>query len=435
MEALYQYLWRHRLFGNGCRRLCDGREVRILSPGVLNTDAGPDFSSARIMLDGTSWCGNVEIHQRASDWYHHGHDADPAYNNVLLHVVAVDDARVKRVDGTEIPQLVIALPDGFTESYGWLKEGLGSVNCHKLVKTIPPLERTFWLERTGTERLQQKANHVADIMKWTGGDWQRTLFIILGRALGFGLNAEPMEMLARALPLNFAARHSDNPVQIEAMLFGMAGMLNPAALTQEEYYQYLCREYRFLSLKYNLRPLRDMTWKFARTRPQNFPYRRIAMLASSLAGGFAMAGDLLRLSDSLDALRGLFSLNVSDYWSRRFSFGGTQMSTSINPSVSSINLLIINAAVPFLYCYGKMRGESKYEQRAIDLLTQLPAEQNTFVRSWGSAGLKAENAFESQALLYLRKSYCDVERCLDCRFAQIFMSHYLKQKNAAQSQS
>lgn len=405
--------------------LVDGREIRVVSPGMLNTDAGPDFAHASIVIDGNVWCGNVEVHVKASDWYRHGHDHDPAYAGVLLHVVAVDDARITRPDGSEVPQVVIALPDSLKQSYIWLRDGLDAVNCHRYVRMVSHIDRLSWTERLGIERMQQKAAHVSDILDWTGGDWQRTLFILLGRALGFGLNADPMEMLARALPLNFAARHSDNTVQIEAMLFGLAGMLDPDRHPHDDYYQYICREYRFLSAKYDLHQPRGLMWKLARTRPQNFPYRRIAMMAHALGGGFSMMREIIKSSESADTLRHLFDLSPSGYWSDRFTFGGTQMSSPVKTSVSSLNLLIINTAVPFLYCYGRLRGEEYLTQRAIRLLEELPPERNTPVMSWSDAGLRAGSAFESQALLHLKKVYCDRDRCLECRFGQLFARNYM----------
>lgn len=424
VEALYQYAWKHRLYDAGDCRLTDGRCVRIVSPGVLNTDAGPDFSNAYMVVEGVTWRGNVEIHERASDWHHHRHDEDEAYDSVMLHVVAVDDCEVRRSDGSLVPQLVISVPHDVEVSYSAIAAGLDSVHCHRYIGRLSNLQRCEWFEALGVERMQSKAEHVAHIYEWSGHDWQQTCFAMLARGLGFGLNADPMEMLGRALPLNFAARHSDNTVQIEAMLFGLGGFLNPDLLYEDDYYQYLCGEYRFLAAKYHLRPVRGTLWKLARTRPQNFPHRRIAVLAQALSGGFTLMRDICNAS-SLETLQQLFDWELSGYWAEHFTFG-SKATTPSRMGKASIDLLTINVAVPLLYAYGSMRGDREMTERAMELLCSLPAERNGVVRTWQMSGIEADNAFRSQALLHLRKAYCDAGRCMDCRFGQFFMREVYK---------
>ena len=110
MEMLMQYMWEHRLWGARELATNDGRRVRVIDPGRRNTDAGPDFFNAKVEIDGCLWAGNVEIHYRASDWHRHGHDDDPAYDTVVLHVGATADAPVVRAHGARLPQMVMACP-------------------------------------------------------------------------------------------------------------------------------------------------------------------------------------------------------------------------------------------------------------------------------------------------------------------------------------
>ena len=117
MEQLMQYIWQHRLWRSEDMLTNDGRPVRVLDPGLLNTDAGPDFFNAKVEIDGQTWVGNVEIHVRASDWKRHGHDRDNAYDSVVLHVVDKDDAPVYRTNGERIPQLVLQVSPLFNSSY------------------------------------------------------------------------------------------------------------------------------------------------------------------------------------------------------------------------------------------------------------------------------------------------------------------------------
>ena len=428
MEEFYQLAWKHRLFGAPDCRLCDGRPLRIITPGVLNTGAGPDFSHARLNIDGQMWCGNVEIHVRASDWLRHGHQDDPAYHTVLLHVVGVDDTRITRPDGSEIPQLQVTLPEGVEDTLRMLRGRMPAAICQRYIRALDRSAVAAWIERMGVERLQSKAQRVADIYRWAGGDWQQTLFVILARAMGFGSNADPMEMLGRSLPLNFAGRHADNRTQIEAMLFGQAALLNPLLLLNDEYYQYLCREYRFLAVKYNLHPLKGAIWKFGGSRPQNAPHRRIALLAKALEGGFSMMSQILDCKGDLEKLSQLLDISLDGYWAHHYNFGAYSGTVPKILSKNSIHLLVINAVVPFLYCYGAMTGDYRLQEQATDLLEAIPAERNSIVRSWMVPELTPDCAFRSQALLHLRREYCDRERCLECGFAHEFLR--LSVKNA-----
>ena len=429
MEAMYQYVWKHRMIPRQ-GRLKDGREVRIVTPGVLNTDAGPDFSFAKVEIDGREWSGNIEIHERSSDWFRHGHERDAAYDNVVLHVVADADCEVSTKSGRVLPQFEIQLPEGFAKSYEAVAGGLEAPLCHRYIKLLDPLRVTDWLETLSVERLQSKASHVAHICEETGGDWQQACFAILARALGLGLNSEPMEMAARRLPLNFARRHSDNQLQLDALVFGVAGMLDPSIHIFDEYYQALCSEFYFLARKYGLQPMYSVGWKYACTRPQNFPHRRLAMLARVLKGGFSLMSDMLDCGADLQRHEELYDLTLDGYWQEHFGFGDeARQSAPSSLSLQTRQLLIINATVPFMYAYGSTRGDYECRENAVSLLEELPAEKNRIVRSWMDAGLKGENAMRSQALLFLKKSYCDSYRCTECRFGHEFLKQASKYWN------
>lgn len=393
-----------------------GSEVEVIDPGCLNTDAGPDFFNSKIRIDGVMWAGNVEIHVRASDWNRHGHSDNPAYDDVMLHVVGISDCRIKRRDGTYIPQVEITMPEDFFRSYANLSAECEGVKCATSLGGISRLEQTDWLESLSMERLQAKASRVADILKFTGNDWEQTCFVILARALGFGLNGDPLEMLARSLPLKYLHHHSDNPLQLQALLFGQAAMLDSSIHIFDEYYQLLCREYYFLARKYGLRPMRAGLWKYSRTRPQNFPHRRLAFLAKACEGGFSMFSKIIGVKGDAETAATLFDWHLEGYWHDHFSFDVPARSVSDTLSATSVTLLIINVVAPLLYAYGSMRGEERIAERGVALLEELPAESNGIVRQWRMSGIKAENAWRSQGLLHLKKEYCDRRKCLYCRF-------------------
>lgn len=425
MEALYQYLWRHRLMG---RRLSTvgGEEVRVIDPGVLNTDAGPDFFNAKVRIGAQQWAGNIEIHVKASDWYRHGHDRDPAYGNVILHVVGVSDREVFKSDGTRLPQAELTLPEGFFRTYRELHDGLLSVRCAPRLRELSVLNVADWLETLGVERMQTKAERILSVYRGCGCDWRQTCFVALARGLGFGLNSDPFEMLARSVDLKYAGRHSDNPFQLQALLFGQAGMLDPTRFIFDEYYQGMCREYFFLARKYGMRPMRPDLWKYARTRPQNFPHRRIALLARFLEGGFSLFSAIKDAGGDGDRLRPVFRMPLEGYWHDHSSFDVVSRFPSDVLSEASIDLLLINTVAPLYYAYGVVTGDAEAGSLGLDIQSRLPAERNTIVRHWEDLGLKAGDAFRSQALIQLRKEYCDRKKCLFCRFG-----HQLLRRDAA----
>lgn len=429
MESVYQYMWKHGLVGErkktfASRRAIltvDGQKIEILHPGRHNTDAGPDFIGARLRIGDEEWAGNVEIHVKASDWHRHGHGADPAYDNVILHVVGVNDTRINGRDGISIPQAVITFPESFISLYSRLAKDISASQCEDRIKEIPPLAAMDWTESLAVERMQQKSRRILDTVKFVEGDWERACFITLARSLGFSLNAEPMEMTARSLPLSILAKHSDNLLQLEALVFGQAGMLDTSVHIFDEYYQLLCREYLFLRRKYDLKPMRADLWKYARTRPQNFPTRRLAMLAKAVEGGFSLLSRIIDPSCNNETAGALFEWEIDGYWSDHLDFDqpGSRLPNTL--SAAARRLLTINLGAPMLYAYGAWRGDADMAERGLDIWRDEEAENNAVIRRWTSAGLECRNAADSQGMLQLRKEYCDRNRCLECRFGHLLL--------------
>ena len=422
MEEIFQLLWANRMLGIPFL-LESGERVRVIDPGTLNRNSGPDFFNAKVKVGGKTWVGNIEIHMKASDWYRHGHDADPAYDNVILHVVALSDTRVCRSDGSEIAQMRVTLPENFYKTFAYLTTATPEIRCASGINRIDALRRADWIETLTMERLQQKGARIEETLVKTNGDWNAACFMTLARALGFGLNGIPFEMLAESIDLNHLRRHSDNIVQTEAIFFGQAGLLDPMTNMADRRYQIMCREYQFLARKYSMHPIPRTCWKFSKTRPQNMPYRRIALLAKAMTETPDLLNRILKTGGDEDSLRQLFRWQVDPYWSRRLTFG-SEPQTEANPpslSESSISILLINVAVPLLYTYALLHSDHDMKETATALLSSLPPERNAIVRSWQQLGLNAKDAGMSQALIHLRKEYCDRHECLRCRFGHLLL--------------
>lgn len=408
-----QYIWQHLLFDTSGLTTTDGRSLQIIDAGHLNTDAGPDFFNAKIRVGGCLWVGNVEIHQRASDWRRHRHDLDKAYDSVILHVVEQDDARVCRSNGEVIPQMVLQPSPTLRYDYERLVDNAPSLPCGKHLAALPSLLVTDWLEALAFERLQAKSERIMTWLDLYRGSWEEVCYVTLARNMGFGINSDAFERLARSLPLSFLQKHADSLFQIEAFLLGQAGLLGedrPA----DNYYTHLAGEYAFLQNKFGLTPLPQASWKFFRLRPPNFPHRRLAMLAHYIYGGFSLFARLCE-TDAIEELRKLFRVQLSGYWCTHYSFDAVSPASAPVLGLSAIDIILINTVSPVLYAYGIYRGDDRYTDRAQTVWEALHAEQNSIVRRFAEAGITARTAFDSQAVIQLYKEYCTAKKCLYCR--------------------
>ncbi len=400
-----------------------GERVRVIDPGILNRDSGPDFFNAKVKIGSKTWAGNIEIHLKASDWNRHGHSTDPAYDNVILHVVAISDTQIKRKDGSPLPQMRVALPENFYKTFAYLTQANSDIRCGSGLHQVDQLRRADWIETLSIERLQHKAARIEECLRKSNGDWNAACFATLARGLGFGLNGIPFEMLAESINLNHLRRHSDNIVQMEAIFFGQAGLLDPMLFREDMRYQIMCREYQFLARKYSMHPIPKTAWKFSRTRPQNLPYRRIALLAKAMTESPDLLNRIVKTEGDEDLLRALFQWKVDPYWSRRLTFGCDAQTEANPPSLSegSVNVLLINVAAPLLYTYALLHSDHNLKEAAVGILTGLPPEKNTIIRSWQQLGFTAKDAASSQALIHLKKEYCEKHECLRCRFGHLVL--------------
>ena len=420
MEELLHYIWKHKIFP--LKELCTttGTTIEVIDSGLPNTNAGPDFFNAKLKLNDTLWVGNVEIHTKTSDWHKHGHTNDSAYDNVILHVVNESNGQVFRKNGEEIPQLVLPIPPGIKGRYAELKATEIQPPCYTILSTLPKLNVHAWLSALQVERFQQKANLIAERLKRLNNHWEDAFFITLARNFGFGLNGDTFEAWANGLPFRAIDKHRDNLTQIEAFFFGQAGLLEEEC--SDEYYLKLQKEYRYLRHKFSLNEsLNSSRWKFLRLRPGNFPHVRLAQLASLYHREQALFSRLME-AETTDVVRKILSnISTSSYWEEHFVFQKSSLHRPKQVGANALNLIIINTIVPFLYAYGMHKGNDVLCHRATRFLEELKAENNHIIRMWEGAGLAAENAADSQALIQLKKEYCDKRNCLRCRFGYEFL--------------
>ncbi len=420
-EDFLHFLWKNSLFEPASPYTNEGDRVEVISAGRHNIHAGPDFFDARIRIGKTLWAGNVEIHLKASDWNRHGHQADPLYGNTILHVVKENDVAVKNSAGASIPTIVIGWPLWIEYNYNSLMQQHDWVNCASQLKNVDRFRIRFFLNGLAVERLQQKIEVIEKRLESSALNWNETFYHFLARSFGFRQNGDPFEMLARSLPLSILQRHQDQLLQLEALLFGQAGLLHDSLLF-DEYPLLLRNEYKFLASKYGLKPMAGHLWKFMRMHPLNFPSIRMAQFAGVIHNFNSLFSSLIQLN-SLEEYRCVFRAVTSTYWDNHYTFHKLSKYQKKGMGEDSFLLILINVVVPFLFLYGERQNKQELKEHALKLMEELPAESNTILRHWCSSGIQACNALESQALIHLHHQYCEPRRCLTCTIGQRLITH------------
>lgn len=411
-ESILHYIWQQKLFAAHDMKTTTGEDVEVIDVGKLNTDAGPDFFNAKIRIGDTLWAGNVEIHSRSTDWSKHNHHSDKAYDSVILHVVNEADADVFRIDGENIPQVELVYSKKIEMAYEQLIHEQKWIPCADKIMVVPSIFIQSWKNALLMERLEQKMLAIETLLNANNQHWEEAFYITLARNFGFGTNSQAFENLAKSTPLTVLGKHKDNLFQLEALLFGQAGLLQ--ADNQDEYVVGLKKEYEFLSVKFDLQPMNAVQWKLLRLRPDNFPHVRIAQFAALIHASSKLFSKILENPD-VSFLRTLFACKPSDYWQAHYLFAHESYKKEKKLGTQSINVILINTVVPFLFCYAYQKNNQILKDRALELLEQIPAEKNAIISGWLHLGLKLESAYDSQALLHLKKNYCDDKKCLRCR--------------------
>ncbi len=415
-ESLLHHIWKYRLFSSPNMIGSRQEQIEIVHAGEHNTDAGPDFFNARLRIDGILLAGNVEIHVKTSDWLKHGHHLDKAYDNLILHAVFEHDVELPQNDQHRVA--VLRLSDYITssviEQYRSIAGSKAVIPCGKGITSVPDIVWKSWLNRLAIARLEDKVQYTAQLFEYTNQHFEETLYITLCRSFGFKINNVAFELLAKHLPYTTIKKHLDNPLAVEALLFGTAGLLED--VLEEDYLKQLQNEFEFLRHKYQLVPLKKELWKFLRLRPVNFPTVRLAQLAAL----FCKNGSLFHIIERLPTysdLRGFFDVDVRPFWQDHYRPGGAAVSQRKPIGESAVANITINTIVPYLLFMSQHYGDQRFSHHALDLLSEAAAEKNAKTRPFETLGIKADNALESQALIQLYDHFCSARRCLDCSVA------------------
>jgi len=387
--------------------------IDILHPGTHNTDAGPDFLYARIRIGGTVWAGNIEIHVKSSDWFRHGHEKDPAYNNVILHVVGENDRVAIDATGRKLPSLSITgkFNSDIFHRFHEIHHNLLWIPCMKLIRDTDKILIINTIHAHAVDRLRAKADGIRQDLIECNMDWEECCYRIIAKQFGARVNTSQFEMLAKSLSVRLLMRYYKDLNSLEALLFGQSGML--ISRTSDTYSRALKKEYKYLSQKHDLSHMPGYLWKFLRLRPAGFPTIRISQLASLYEQNQSLLQEILEQKD-IPSLVSLFQVSSSAYWNDHYVFGKKSKNIEKKFGDQGIRLLLINAIIPMLHLYGDYMHKPELCDRAIAFLEDLPPENNAVIRRWESLGVQAVNAMETQGLLQLKKTDCNNKQCLEC---------------------
>ena len=425
-EELLQYLWQHQIFNHTDLKTTDGREIHIISPGMMHHDAGPDFKQAVIRINDFIWAGDVEIHVNGSDWYKHHHQKDDKYLSVILHVVYNADMEIIRKDNELIPSLELKqyIPEEMLEEYRKLTLSDNSIACGNNIADIPPLSMTSILSAMAIDRLIRRQEQLFRLLNKCSEDWNELSYRTLAVNFGFKVNGTAFELLAQSLPYKIVQRHGDSRLQVYALVFGQAGLLQPSEWEEpDDYFSKMRNEYDYLRYKYRLTPINPGVWNLLRLRPINFPGIRLAQFSELLFSNPDLFNKLV-LNPDISNIHECFSrIQPEDYWRTHFQPGKETRAHPVHIGKTSINLLFINSIVPLIFAFGTFSGQDMLKNKAVEILESTPAEDNHITRQYCRYEFPNKNALFSQALLELYSSFCKKKKCYSCPIGQYVVTN------------
>ena len=407
-EKLFQYIWQFQYYNNNELRSIEGDILQINHPGYLNTNQGPDFLEANIKVADTTWAGNIELHLKSSDWNTHKHSDDSNYKNIILHVVWEDDVNL----GLPFPVLELQnrVSKFLLKRYDELMNATAFIPCEKSIQQVNMLTWKSWKDRLLAERLQNKAAIIFEQLAANNNHWEETFWWLLANNFGIKVNRDAFEKIARSLPVNILAKHKNQIHQLEALLFGQAGLLeNNFADT---YPAMLQKEYLFYKAKYKLQPIQASLF-FLRMRPANFPSVRLAQLAMLINKSTSLFS-VIKESHSLKEIKELLNVTANDYWHYHYLFDEASAFKEKKLGTQMINNILINTIIPIVFAYGLYNQEETYKSKALQWFEEIAPEKNNITNAWAGLGIENKNAFDSQALIQLKNEYCNKKRCLKC---------------------
>lgn len=415
MKGILNYIWKNRLLPRNGLHTVDGTSIEVVSYGH---EGGDDylFRDTMIRIDNEVQCGNVVL----------GRGINAEDEGIILHITTEECTENSRSSThTSVPHLCIELPRGLEAEFARAEQQQESLPCDGTIGYMNSIDISGFLSRLAVERIEEKANGIMHTFSLCNNLWDDTLFKTIARSFGFGIQSNVFEKWARNLDMNALGKHRDNLLQIEAIMFGQAGLLCEESIPHyylkeaqgSTYYKEISREYRFLKNKFGLQEIDHKEWNCGNASP-HVRIARLAALYSTRRIGISA----IMACDTASEYCNIIDTTPTGYWHNHTCLGGTETTGNGGMKQRQLDVIIINAVVPTLYIYGKHRNNSAICSKAEDLLYHIKAEENSIVKKWKEKGVTVECAADSQAIIQLEKMYCRTCNCTKCRIAY----HYIK---------
>ncbi|TFG79045.1 MAG: DUF2851 family protein [Flavobacteriales bacterium] len=418
-EDLLHFIWKYKRLPLQDLVTSNNEVLQIIDLGTHNLLAGPDFFNAHLKINGQLWAGNVEIHQKSSDWYVHTHERDTNYDNVILHVVWQDDARVFRSDNSEIPTLELQKmisPDLLLAYLNLFDQRHKTfINCEKQISQIKGIIWSHWLDRLYIERLESKSDLIFQSLLRSNNDWEQVLFSLLLKNFGSKVNAVSFMALADVMDYATVRKLQQSAFKLESVFLGLSGLLDQTEV-EDKYYKTLRKEYHFLKRKFGFVSQLVPRPDFFKLRPHNFPTIRLSQLAELYAKSQNLFNEAMQAA-TLKEYYELLGAEASAYWKNHFTFGKTSKQSAKRLTKPFINLLLINSILPLKYAFYKTKGLA-IDEAIIEVMYEIGKEANHIIDHFEALGITVQNAMESQSVLQLYNEYCSKNKCLQCAVAQ-----------------
>lgn len=419
-EAFLQAIWKYKLVGKTVFSGTKQESIEIISFGEHNQDSGPDFFNSKVNIDGILLAGNIELHLKTSDWLKHQHQTNKAYDNLVLHVVYEHDCALPQNEHFNVSVLELKryLKPGFIEQYQHFQNSKQEIACGKSITSYPNSLWKFWMEKLTVARMEVKAEYIEHLFQFTQHDFEETLYVLLCRNFGFKINSESFELLGKRLPLSVLKKYANNLLQVESLLFGVAGLLE--GQFEDAYPQLLQNEFEFLKQKHRLVSLQPEIWKFSKTRPVNFPTIRLSQFAELICRTSSLF-HLIETKASIYDLHVHFNVKTTNYWQTHYKFDLLSEHSEKLLGNTAFQNIMINTVAPYLIFLSKHSGKETFAEYALELLSALKPEENSKTRYYSHFGLKNENALDSQGQIHLFDYLCSKKQCFQCSVGQFLL--------------
>jgi hypothetical protein len=405
------------------RRLYDdaGRSIEVIYGGRPAARPGCDFQDAVLEIDGVKCCGDVEIHVTSDLWKKHGHDRNPAYNNVILHVAMWEKGGLPALmhGGAEIPTVILNCAP--------VKSA--NVNMKRCLHVRGPDDGLMdLLTVCGLQRLSAKSREFGELIcRDMPG---QALYLGICRSLGYARNKGPMARLAELLPLSWwQSAEAEGRGRKLAVAMGTAGLLpsqNPSQTSSSAGRLAAELECEWRACGRDSRPMQRSEWCFNYSRPANSPLRRVAALCALMEkhgpGWLQFFLGLIEAADGGKAAalieKGLV-IKEEGYWGGHYDFGSKMNRPASVLGKGRARETVVNSILPFFLAYGRYRPDDGLMRKIIDIFTNYPALPENEVTRFMELQLMLErrggiNGCRQQGLLHLFHTYCRTRECEKC---------------------